>query len=654
MFAKTSRWIAYPVVWLLLMLVPLMIDAFRAQAGPASATNQFTINSFVASYDTHRSGDGLALDVTERITANFPIRNTNRGIERRLVPTYGGTDIELSGFKVTDPRGRSLAYSKRTDNDGAIVLRIGRSNTYVYGPVDYVIQYTIGRAMVQAEDRQEIYLDTNGTGWQQPFDRVQATVNVSADLAGSLLDQQSCYRGPAGSTLSCSIGRSGNAISTEAIPLAPRESMTIAVGFAAGTVANTVPAPAGSLGWPGVLTMPVLGALMLALALLVRRQRLRSLLLRDDAAIQYDSPNVQPILAADFLGLPERGAAAQLAQLVLDGHAKVSSDEAPIGTAPQRRGRLSRSERAAVRELRVRLIDRKNIDSSVAEICSLLFGRGKSVPLGNVAPKDIEKASTERQALLATNGLRRTSWVGGLLFWLLFVTLILLGWFQLALGLGGLLWPFLAAGTLAVLLAIAGAHYYPTVGRLTRDGKELRDHLAGLHRFVTMAEAERIAWMQNAVDASRVAGPDGGSLVELYEPLLPYAIIFGVEDTWREGLGNLYDRRGQPSSHTVDLTTLNLMLSWADSSPDYYRRASTESTFWDSRPRWGQGWVAGAGRGLSKSLDGWATSRHDDRGGSWGSGGSSSRSWSSLSRSSGSSGGGSSGGGMGGGGGGGW
>ena len=35
-------------------------------------------------------------------------------------------------------------------SDGDIVLRIGSPNTYVYGRVDYVISYTIGRAMVQA------------------------------------------------------------------------------------------------------------------------------------------------------------------------------------------------------------------------------------------------------------------------------------------------------------------------------------------------------------------------------------------------------------------------------------------------------------------------------------------------------------------------
>ena len=164
MFAKTSRWIAYPLAWLLLMVAPMLIDAWAASAGPVSEVNQFTIPSFKAHYQARRSDQGLALDVTETITASFPRRNTNRGIERRLDTRYGGTDIELSGFQVTDPSGKRIPFTQRTESDGDIVLRIGRANSYVFGRVDYVVRYTIGQAMVQADDRQEIYLDVNGTG----------------------------------------------------------------------------------------------------------------------------------------------------------------------------------------------------------------------------------------------------------------------------------------------------------------------------------------------------------------------------------------------------------------------------------------------------------------------------------------------------------
>ena len=54
MFSRTSRWIAYPLCWLLLMLVPLVIDAWRAGAGATSDTNRFTITSFDGSYHEFR------------------------------------------------------------------------------------------------------------------------------------------------------------------------------------------------------------------------------------------------------------------------------------------------------------------------------------------------------------------------------------------------------------------------------------------------------------------------------------------------------------------------------------------------------------------------------------------------------------------------
>lgn len=653
-FARTSRWIAYPLGWLLLMLVPLMIDAFRAGiTEPASSTDQFTIPSFVAIYEARRDGDSLAIDVTEKITANFPRRYTNHGIERRLPSSYRGESIRLSDFTVTDASGKRVTFTRRTDGSD-IVLRIGSASTYVYGQVNYIIRYTIGNAMVQQGDRQEIYLDVNGTGWLQKFGRVQATLTVADDLAGGLLNEAACYYGPAGSTQRCEIGRSGNTFITQGVALGPRENLTFAVGFAQGTVAEAVPGASGSLGWIGVAAMPIGAALILALALFVRHRRLRSLLDRDDAEIRYTPPDdVQPILAADFLGLPERGAAAQLTQLVLDGHATITGDAPPIGTAPQPRDRLSRGERTAARELRVQLTDVEHIDAAVDDICEKLFGGGRSVGLGNVTAHDIAEASRMRHDLLMSSGLRKASWLGTSMFVVGYVTVIGFGWLQIGVGLNGLLWPFLGCGLLAVMLLVAAAHYYPTLGGLTDQGRALRDQLAGLHRFVTMAEADRIAWMQNAVDAPRVSGPDDGSLVKLYEPLLPYAIIFGAEDTWRQALGNLYDLVPEQKERPSEFPALALAAGWADSSQQYYSRRDDTHSFWDSRPAWGEGWVSGVGHGIGEAFDNWATSRNDDSGGGWGGGGSS---WSggSSSFSSGSSGGGSSGGGMGGGGGGGW
>ncbi len=303
-------------------------------------------------------------------------------------------------------------------------------------------------------------------------------------------------------------------------------------------------------------------------------------------------------------------------------------------------------------DLRVQLVDPDAIDHRVAGICGHLFGDGRSVPLGGASSWDVAEASRLRHRLLLDSGLRRPSWLGKALFGVGYVALFGFGWVQLGLGLSGLVWPFLGCGVLAVMLLVAAVHYYPTLGPITPAGRELRDQLAGLHRFVTMAEADRIAWMQNAVDAPRIAGDNQGSLIDLYEPLLPYAIVFGVEDTWRQALGNLYDRAPELPGHTVDVPALALALTWPGSSPGSHDHVVQADSFWDSRPAWGEGWVSSLGRGIGSAFDSYATSRDDDAGGSWGSGGGSS--WSSSSSSSGSSGGGSSGGGMGGGGGGGW
>ena len=97
-------------------------------------------------------------------------------------------------------------------------------------------------------------------------------------------------------------------------------------------------------------------------------------------------------------------------------------------------------------------------------------------------------------------------------------------------------WWSLVAGLVAVVLMVASIYRWPTSGPLTYKGREAYHHLRGLHSFVTMAEADRIAWLQGVTTAPRVDG-EAGTLVRLYERLLPYAVIFGVEDSWARLLG---------------------------------------------------------------------------------------------------------------------
>ena len=657
MLRQTKRWIAYPLVWLVAMLIPMVWSLISDSTGATAKVNQFTIVSFDADYAAIPIGDRLTLQVRERITARFDNYRTNRGIERRLDARYGDTAIDLADFTVTDGEGRPLGFQRRQAEDGDVILRIGDPDDYVYGTVTYVIGYTIGNAMVAGADRQEIYLDVNGTGWLQPFGRVSATLDVSK-LADDLLGQQACYQGRAGATDRCAIDRVGDTFRATVTDLGPRETMTIAVGFQPGTVATAVPLPRPpGLGWLGILAMPALGAACLAFALAMRAAR-RSLGRVHEVVTRFEPPaDVPPIAAADFLGRPETGASAQLVDLVVTGLATITSSGEPIATAAQDRGRLGRRPAAELRSgLTVTLSGADDIPrATLRTICTTLFGSGRPVSLDGVRHRDIASATSLRRDLLKNLWLRKDPVVPGPMLGVGLVALILGGWAQLAMGIPGLGWPFLGCGLLAVLLLVAAAHYYPSLGRLTSKGRQVRDELAGLQRFVTMAEAGRISWLQNAVDAPRVAGAkDTESLVKLYEPLLPYAIIFGVEQTWQQLLGSLYDTL--PAA--VEPGPVRPAAAWtaiADRPmPEFYdRREEATSSWWDSRPAWGEGWIASTRQSLAESWDRSRAARDDDHGGSsWSS--SSGSSWSSSSSDSGSSGGGSSGGGMGGGGGGGW
>ncbi|MCW5954165.1 MAG: hypothetical protein KIT69_18090, partial [Propionibacteriaceae bacterium] len=84
MLRQMKRWIAYPLVWLLAMLVPMIWSLISDSTGPAAAVNQFRIESFDGTYTARPVAGRLELRVQERITAYFSKRNTNRGIERRL------------------------------------------------------------------------------------------------------------------------------------------------------------------------------------------------------------------------------------------------------------------------------------------------------------------------------------------------------------------------------------------------------------------------------------------------------------------------------------------------------------------------------------------------------------------------------------------
>ncbi|MDO9591345.1 MAG: DUF2207 domain-containing protein, partial [Microcella sp.] len=72
--------------------------------------------------------------------------------------------------------------------------------------------------------------------------------------------------------------------------------------------------------------------------------------------------------------------------------------------------------------------------------------------------------------------------------------------------------------------------------QLTEKGREAKDYLDGMKLYLTVAEEERLRVLQSPTGAERIDVGNNLELVKLYEKLLPWAVVWGVEDQWMHEL----------------------------------------------------------------------------------------------------------------------
>lgn len=88
------------------------------------------------------------------------------------------------------------------------------------------------------------------------------------------------------------------------------------------------------------------------------------------------------------------------------------------------------------------------------------------------------------------------------------------------------------AAPLTVVISLLSLRLY---GPLTQEGARVRDHLEGLRLYLELAEDDRLRILQGVTTAQRV---QSGAVVaiDVYEKLLPYAVIWDVERSWIDDL----------------------------------------------------------------------------------------------------------------------
>lgn len=530
-------------------------DGFAALPGD---TSDFEFRSFDAQYTLTRTADQhAALDVVETAVAVFPSFDQNRGIIRSIPDYYGDVYLDTTVLGVTDENGGDVYYE--VQNDGGFTILLLGDDSFVHGATTYVIHYTQVDTIRYFADTgdDEFYWDVNGIGWDQPFGEVSAGVTVPAELASELSGANACYQGPQNSTTPCSggvdvaAGDTTSVVTASAENLEPRENLTIVVGFAPHTFVEGEPAAGGSpydpvdLGPPPPVWAVLLGVAGGAVALVVGI--VGAVVLRRKRATptgfivpQYSVPDIDVMIAAELIERKHTAIPAQIVSLAVKkkirllGYPVVDADTADYA---------------------VQLLDETGLESWEQAVVDALFGpgavNGAAIDLQRDGDSDLAAAlrpivGALPAAITASGfeGARTRSRGGPAFIWaavgataLGIVGALFAGWIGVVIGLFTV-----AFGVIGIGVAAFAARKRTT---LSPKGAETVDYLLGMKMYLDLAEKDRFAFLQSVKGAERIDTADGKQIVKLYEKLLPWAVIWGVEDTWSQELQIHLEQTGE-------------------------------------------------------------------------------------------------------------
>ena len=547
---------------------PTVVALDAAGAG----VDDFEFTSFDALYDLSRSGDGRSqLRTVETLVALFPDFDQNRGIQRALVQDYKGHGTSIDIVQVTDENGVPRSYESNVDDDGFLVLTIAvPEGQFVHGEQTYVIEYTQKDVTATSTDlvddvtRDEFFWDTNGTGWDQPFAEVNATLRVDSDLRSALTGEAYCYYGFESSTDRCTIDSLGDGeFSASVSDLYGGQNMSIVVSFEPGTFA----------GAPFWTYVPILALLAIALTifalvylLVVRFVFWRDAPGRGTIIAQYEAPEgLGMLVAANIVGKPNKGMAAAIVDL-----------------AVQKNLRILEHDQGWSKVFGVQKLSSQGLMPDEQRVMGALFSMnpyslGRILPglqnlfsIGGATPQPLAEPEGEVrwltkgdrslgvQVLGLTKAVEKEVEAGGLRrspsmrpTAIALVAYVLAGILLIIQSVTG------GGGETSITISVLGLNILPWVailslfilGRrkpLTQKGSELREHLEGLREFIRVAEADRLQMLQSVSGAERVTTSDGAAIIKIYEKLLPYAVIFGLEKEWATEIAKYYDTSTPP------------------------------------------------------------------------------------------------------------
>lgn len=532
----------------LFALFPVVGIGSAAVADHAIVTtgvDDFSFKSFTADYylDTDEAGRST-LRTVETFVATFPETDQNHGMKRAIPGSYQDVPTDVEVQSVTDGDGNPRPFTTETDDNGFLVVT-SRADGFVHGDQTYVFTYTqhnVTRYFADTND-DELYWDTVGTGWAQNFGSVTARFHVPVALANSLSGDNACYQGYEGENTPCDLTEStdadGKVYTASASDIAAYQNVTVVLGFTPHTfTARDDSYFASSAG--GFQLVSVLVALAgLVWAFFLRATSLADGKGRPTVIAEYTPPDgLDIVTAAVILKRTTRAAAAEFVDLAIKRKIRIIETE--------KEGFFTRGKAYLLE-----LVDSSGLSGSAKSFAEALFGSQLVAGTGYLmGAKDVALSEQVRAIIQAATvatkaqGLRKKPRSGRSLL-VAFVTVLgAVGTFGFGVTLlndslgGGIPFLFFIPAGIAVLTVFRLVFRSP----LSDKGAQLRDDLKGLELYIRLAEADRLQMLQSPTGALRkpISTSDPRQVIDVYEKLLPYAVLFSLEKEWAAELGKYY------------------------------------------------------------------------------------------------------------------
>ena len=541
---------------LTLLLFPLLITS------PVFASTQdFTVQSFTADYYLTRTSEKYSrLSVEETIVAQFPTYDQNHGILRAIPKKYQGHGVNLEVQKVTDETGKSYSYTTLSENDNK-VLKIGDANTYVHGLTTYKISYEL-RNVINFQNLDEFYWDINGDQWQQPMTNVTGRVHLSKELFEQLSGDQVCYTGASGSTeQNCIISKSEDAaddlmITTTAENLGSGQNVTFDIGFTKGTFIQGPEVAAEKRNFLIGLIVIIAGTLILpfiTFVILYRKWKAEGKDPKGRGVIipEYVSPKDLNVISSAYV-LEQKTAAKALSAGIIEaavqGYLRLSEikKDKLIGSSTEYELEITKpiSDLSIEQQDLISKLFDGNV--SVGHTVSVNAQKNKLYSVLSKIDSHLAQSLTTAGYFTSNPAKARSRFVGRATV-MLFAGIGLLFFIPI-------LFPIEISLILSGVIAFVFSSIMPA---RSEQGVATRDYLLGLKEYIKLAEKDRLSYLQSPQGAEKkhIDPNSPKQQIKLFEDLLPYAMLFGLEKDWAKQFKDLYSQ--PPSWYSGNMNTFN-------------------------------------------------------------------------------------------------